>query len=195
MTTSAHKKESIYIAYDEKTGVIVHTHQRFDVETDKAMRCDLDEIKAMAISDPRTVQKLTNQTAENLGVIELQQLHDHEIPLSRYFLVDPASKSLKRKPRLHLIPEKTKLQGNGTDSVRIQINVVGEKDKPIKYEGTVKVKTSRGKLSSEAGIVNVVGGKGAITLTSVNETIAQVKVTVASLERTCIPDGVDLEFI
>lgn len=197
MSTSAQDqhKEAIYIAYDKKTGVILHTHQGFHAETKKAMRCNLDEIKALAISDPRLVKRLSKQTAEDLDVLELLSVPADQLPLSRYFLVDPVSKSLKRKPRLRLIPEKTKLQGNGTDSLRIQINVISEKDKPIKYEGKVKVKTNRGKLSHEAGIVEIVGGKGTISLTSVNETIAQVNVSVAALDGSCTTDAVDLEFV
>jgi hypothetical protein len=95
-----------------------------------------------------------------------------------------------------LTAEKTRLEGDGSDSTTIQIAVVDTNGRPVaRYSGSVKVATTRGKLSARGGIVELRRGRGEITLTSVAETVDKVTVTATATDGRALRADLDLEFL
>lgn len=195
----AKKKASLiitYVVYDKKTGRIVHKHRSFDIEKEAYCECDSEEVKNLASMDDFAMSKVTNHDPKNLDVIMIRELPENfSLGISGIY-VDIKSRKVIEKPKIQLSSKKKELAGDGRDKSVIEIKVVNNKGKVVKsYNGTVKVSTSRGKLSTKGGLVEIKKGTGKTTLTSVNETIDRVKVTAKCLDGKCLKAGLDLEFV
>jgi hypothetical protein len=187
--------ELLYVVYDAQTGRVVHTHSRFSVERDRDVEVDEAEVLAITREDDLALEKTTDRDTKNLAVLTVREPAATAV-LRAGALVDVAQKRLVAKPSLQLTAEKTRLEGNGSDSTSIQIAVVDPNGRPVaRYTGSVKVATSRGKLSARGGIVDVRRGRGEITLTSVAETVDKVTVTATATDGRAQRADLDLEFL
>jgi hypothetical protein len=187
--------ELLYVVYDAQTGRVVHTHSRFSVESDRDIEVDEAEVLAITREDDLALEKTTDRDTKNLAVLTVREPAATAV-LRAGALVDVAQKRLVAKPSLQLTAEKTRLEGNGSDSTSIQIAVVDPNGRPVaRYAGSVKVATSRGKLSARGGIVDVRRGRGEITLTSVAETVDKVTVTATATDGRAQRADLDLEFL
>ena len=86
------------------------------------------------------------------------------------------------RPQLVLNPERDVLEGDGEDTVEITILAVDADGTVIGHDGPVQVTTSRGKLSTSRGFVDVEKGRSSIALTSTRETVERVELAVTSLD-------------
>jgi hypothetical protein len=178
-----------YVGYDIKTGRIVHTHSAFSVAGHRHVEIPVDQLKAMFGADPVVVAKLTDGDPANLEYLRA----DGTGPVRS--VVDTVNRRLVAPPRLVLSADRTELAGDGQDSVDLAITVVGEDGQVVEgAAGTVKVETSRGKLSARGGRAELAGGCATITLTSVNETVSRVRVRASLPGQPCLPARLDLEF-
>jgi len=186
-----------YVVYDKNTGRIVHTHRRFDVEKGIYSKCDPQTVKSLTVEDDfAAMSKVTDNQAENLDVIMTTDLPENFSPGISGLLVDLDSKAIVKKPKLTLKAEKMELDGDGEDSTPIEIKVLDDGGAIVEnYNGAIKISTSRGKLSTKGGLVEMKNGVGRITLTSVNETVDRVQVTAQCLEDKCSKAGLNLAFV
>lgn len=179
-----------YVGYDTRTGQIVHTHAQFSVPENRYVEVPAEQLKARFSADPGIVARLSDGDAGHLDFIKA----DADRPLAS-LMVDTASRRLVTRPRLVLAADRTELAGDGQDSVALGITVVGEDGQVIEDAGgTVKVETSRGKLSARGGVVDLAAGRGTITLTSASETVSQVRVQASAPGQPYASAQLDLEF-
>lgn len=178
-----------YAGYDTRTGRIVHTHSEFSVLGNRYVEVPVDQLKARFGADPVVVAKLTDGDPANLDYLRA----DGTGPLRA--VVDTVNRRLVAPPRLVLSADRTELAGDGQDSVDLAITVVGEDGQVVEgAAGTVKVETSRGKLSARGGRAELAGGCATVTLTSVNETVSRVRVRASLPGQPCLPARLGLEF-
>lgn len=183
-----------YIVFDNKTGRILQTHSRFNIEAQKNVEIPMEELTATFRKDRYIIDRLTGRDEANLGV--LVSTGDDPGPDSSRFKVDVEKHKLVLKPVLTVTAEKTEIAGDGEDSTKIEIQAVGEDGKPDRsLDDKLKVTTTRGKLSARGGIVEMRQGQASVTLTSVKETVDRVQVVVTSVEGTCGPGRLNLEFV
>ena len=196
MSETAEPNPIVYLVFDKSTGQILHSHTSVDAESGAFETCDLDEVKSFVVDDEISMSQVTDHDPANLDVIACTDEEDMEMLQRRSFQVDPKTKKLALKPQLRLVAKKTELNGDGKDSTSIQIDVLNASNNLMKsYNGSVKVTTSRGKLSVPGGVVDVKGGRGEITLTSVNETVARVRLSARALDDMATQADLDLEFL
>lgn len=196
MTKKEESSIITYVVYDKKIGRIVHTHRRFDVEKEAYCECDPQEVKNLTSKDYFVMSKVTDHDPVNLDVLTTTEIPESFSPGISGFFVDTQSKKIIEKPKTKLSSEKTELIGDGKDKSVIEIKVVNNKGQVVEsYSGTIKVSTSRGKLSTKGGLVTMKKGVGSITLISANETVDRVKISAQCLEGKCTKGGLDLEFV
>ncbi len=183
-----------YVGYDKTTGLIVHTHAKYSAEAKSYVEIPIEEIKARFSSEATIVGQLSGQDSRNLDYIKLSptELRNIDGPM----MVDPAKKILVSRPKLTVSVSKTEILGDGRDHAELAISVVDARGKVLtSASGKIKVTTTRGQLSERAGVVNLVKGRAAITLTSVNETVHRVRVSAAPIDNPFVPGHLDVEFV
>jgi hypothetical protein len=184
-----------YVAFDKKTGQIVHVHTRLSAVKNAYVEVPLDELKQSLSKDASILSRLSGADPANLDVIQT----DPKSPLSGRLgrmTVDLKTRVLVEKPSLSLKADKTEIVGDGQDSVKIAIHAVDQDGKPVRgLDDKLKVVTSRGKLSAQGGLVHLVQGHATVTLTSVNETVSRVVVRASSIAGACSSGEVRLEFV
>lgn len=192
----------IYVIYDKRTGKIVHVHQVYKIEQPQEAAPDeqktqIESLMAIVTEDRLTMRSMAGVSAENLGVLVVTDQDQKAAPFALATqLVDPKSGKLVPKPQIKLVADRTKLLGNGEDSVDINISIVNENGVVDKSNETeVKVMSSRGKLSTEGGIVKLKHGLGKIQLKSVAETASEVQVTARCVNGRCVEGQLTLEFL
>jgi hypothetical protein len=164
------------------------------VPENRYVEVPIDELKATFSADPAIAPKLTDGDPGNLDFIRADAVHGTAslTPL----MVDTANRRLVPRPRLVLSAERKEITGDGQDSLDINIQVIGEDGQAIGgAAGPVKVRTTRGKLSARGGVVTLAEGRGAVTLTSANETVSKVSVIAAALDQPFDSGFLDLEFV
>jgi hypothetical protein len=109
--------------------------------------------------------------------------------------VDPETEQVVPLPRLVLSADRAELEGDGEDTARIAVSVV-DADGTVLGDrtDTVRVTTSRGKLSSPGGVVVLRDGAAEISLRSVPETVPAVYVRAESQDGGSVPGRLTLEF-
>jgi len=183
-----------YLAFDKHTGRILHTHSRFSVEKNEYTTVPLEELKGMIVSDHSIVEELTDHDPKNLDVIQVKS--EEATGGEGGMMVDVAHRTLVPLPTLSVTASKKEIQGDGKDSAKIDVRVLGADGKLLsKFKGQVKVTTTRGKLSARGGIVDLTDGLASITLTSVPETVSSVRVLAAALNGLCTAGYVTVEFV
>lgn len=97
--------------------------------------------------------------------------------------VDLHSRRLVSLPHLVVDPERNVLEGDGQDTVTIEIRAVDEEGAVVDgFSGEVHVETGRGKLSARGGNVRLERGRATVRLTSVAETVDAVPVVVRATD-------------
>jgi hypothetical protein len=181
-----------YAGYDIKTGQIIHTHSKFSVAENRYVEIPIAELKTRFSSDPFIVSKLSGQDPNNLDFIAVTDGDVSGTPL----MVDPAARKLVPRPRLQLTTKTPQVAGDGSASAQIDVAVLDEKGNVVgNASGDVKFTTTRGKLSAPGGVVSLTNGRGTVSLTSVNETVNEVHVTVTPLDAPYLADRLVLEFM
>jgi hypothetical protein len=183
-----------YAGFDKKTGRIVHMHSRFSVQENRFVEIPVEELTARFSKDTSIVAKLSDRDPSNLDFLKVE-LNDEGERLGP-MQVDPVARRLVARPRLVLTADKRELVGDGQDSAKIGISVVDATGNAVPgASGAVQITTDRGRLSNRGGIVNLVSGQAATTLTSVNETVRRIRVTATSPDGKFSPGYVDLAFL
>ena len=101
----------------------------------------------------------------------------------RALRVDVASGRLEPLPHLVIDPARTVLDGNGQDTVAIEIRVVDAHGAVVEgFSGDVHVQAGRGRLSERGGNVRVERGRATIQLTSVAETVDAVPLVATAVQ-------------
>jgi hypothetical protein len=143
-----------------------------------------------AVDDGTLVSRVSGKDRRNLAMLEM--------PGDRFFpdsMIDVKKGTLIKRPELALTASSQSLTGDGKDKAEIAIEVRDASGAvETGFAGAVKITTSHGKLSAPRGIVQVKGGKGAITLTATNETIDRVFLTATSEGAPCTPASLALSF-
>lgn len=182
-----------YIVYDKQTGEIVNVHSRFSVTEDKYVEIPTEELRSTLSKDESIVKRLSGGDAGNLDVIADP---GGGVRSRTGFKVDVRARKLVAKPSLRLKADKSEITGDGEDSVSIEIQAVGEDGKTdLGFDDTLKVTTTRGKLSERGGVIEMRQGKARITLTSVDETVDHVQIVATSMRGSAAPGSVSVEFV
>lgn len=109
--------------------------------------------------------------------------------------VDPSSRLLRPLPQLVIDPERAVLDGDGEDTVTVEIRAVDQHGAVVEdLSGEVHVQTGRGKLSERGGTVRLEGGRGRIRLTSVRETVDAVPLVATMPAGTAVPATTSVTF-
>jgi hypothetical protein len=165
------------ILYDKTTGRIVETHRAESLAAGAPAKPEPERFLREAAEDPFTLRRISGGKKENLAAMEVPAGGMHPLRM----MVDIGSGKLVPKPRLQLSAPKTQLEGDGKDAVEIEVSLVGPEGERIPgFDSEIVVRTSRGKLSARGGRLRLKGGSARITLTSVAETVNEVRVSARS---------------
>ena len=194
MPTSQHPPLH-YVVFDKKTGRILQRHSRFDVAKNAHVSISTEELKARFSGDPRLASRATEGDPNNVDVLEIK-LDPGAAISTGDFVVDVQKRQLVPLPLLVLQAGKAALNGDGQDKTTLTIQALDTKGKAVKtLQGSVKVTTSRGKLSAPGGVVQLARGSATIELTAANETVSRVKVTASTPDGSCTGASLTLEFL
>ncbi|MGC4072998.1 MAG: hypothetical protein QM760_10840 [Nibricoccus sp.] len=183
-----------YIIFDRKTGRILQRHSRLDALKNESVQIPIDELRTRFSRDDSILARTTDRDPSNVDFLEIKS-ESGDSPATGAFVVDPKKRQLVAKPALSLKTDKQELTGNGDKAV-IDIQVLDESGKPVRtHDGKVKITTSRGKLSAPGGVVQLERGHAKIDLISVNETVSRVTVDARTLDDSCSPARLTLEFL
>ncbi|MEA2574699.1 MAG: hypothetical protein QOH93_1997 [Chloroflexia bacterium] len=166
----------VHVVYDNSTGRILGTYRHYNLDENRYEEHDTEEVLALFRGDERVLRQVTDNEAENLALLSSKLpknavLHNMQVSAKRQHLVS--------RPQLRLRADRDSLEGDGQDSLTIQIDVLDGKGKVMgDYKGEVHISTSRGKLSARRGQVALEGGRGSTNLVSVRETVDKVYVKV-----------------
>jgi hypothetical protein len=183
-----------YVGFDTKTGQIIHTHTRFSVPENRYVEVPVEELKTRFAHEPFVLSKLSDQDPKNLDFIAVET---SDADLDRApLMVDPTKRKLVPRPSLRLTAKKSQLTGDGQDSTEIEVSALdGHGKHQSSAKGKIKVSTTRGKLSARGGIVDLKGGRATITLTSVGETVNNVRLVATALDHPYTSGQLDVEFV
>lgn len=182
----------VHFVYDKKTGSIVHKHTSFNVEKNIYTECKPAEVIDIIKTDSLTMNRVTDQNPKNLDVLIVK---DAPAASCNDLIVDVKNKKLLNRPRIRLSTDKRELAGDGNDSTVIKVEVVDHADKLMKdYSGTIKITTSRGKLSVKKGLVTLKEGRGEVLLTSTKDTVSRVKINAQCVKHACSRSNLEIEF-
>lgn len=185
-----------YVVFDKKTGRIVHTHRRFNVEKEAYCECNPKDVMGLIGLDDFILGQVTKNDPKNLDIIMTTEITENGSTRDSGFMVDTKSRKVIEMLRIRLSSEKDELEGDGKDKTIIEIKVVNFEGKIVdSYNGMVKITTNRGKLSARGGLVKLKKGRGEITLISANETVDRVSVMAQCLDGTCVMAHLALEFV
>lgn len=191
-TRSAHTLH--YIGFDKQTGRILVMHSRTSIEGKTSQRMNHDELSSLFRDDASILPKLSGNDWDNLDVLELTEhaAKERGAPM----MVDVAKRKLVPQPTLALIADRTELTGDGVDSLDIRIEVRAANNHVVrKFDGAVKVSTTRGRLSTPGGVVQLKDGVGSITLTSAAETVSSLLVQARAVDDLVATGSLKLEFL
>jgi hypothetical protein len=189
------RPEVWYVAFDKRTGRILHTHSRFSVEANRHVEVPEEDLRQMLANDASLLAGLTDQDLANLDILKVGP-HDAVPGSGGQIMVDVAHRRIVPKPRLVLAADKREIVGDGYDSATIEIRAVDADGELLRtVEDRIKVTVTRGRLSVRGGLVDLDEGRATITLTSVNETVDNVRVGATSLTGACASGYLTLEFV
>ncbi len=176
-----------YVLFDRSTGRVTGTHSLYNAETRSYQVRPLEEVRRVFS------EFLEGRTGHQYDVLEADLPPGQD---QRGLCVDVKQRMLVPKPRLQAKAERAQLQGDGKDSVQIDIVVLDDGGKVLKdFTGDLRVTTTRGRLSAPGGRIKAARGRASITLTSVAETVDRVWVAVSESSGRCAPGGVTFEFV
>lgn len=184
--------EVAHVVYDPDTGRVLGT-MRHDRDLDdghdherEGCRCAEDtgvlaafvEAEAAAKTSPRLLDLPRGMPERLIGL-----------------RVDPSSRELVALPHLVVDPERTVLEGDGQDTVTVEIRAVDDEGAVAEdFSGEVHVQTGRGKLSARGGTVRLERGRATIRLTSVAETVDAVPLVARATDGSATAARTSLAF-
>jgi hypothetical protein len=181
-TTSA----KTYILFDRSTGKIIGTHSLYDAGTRGYRERPIEEVRGAFGGLMR-------------GAPEQHDILAVDLPLGQDLAghyVDVKGPKLIAKPHIELKAERPQLQGDGKDSVQIQITIQDADGNAMDhFNGELRVTTTRGRLSTLGGRIKAERGRASIKLTSAAETVDKVFVCVRDLAGHCAQGTAYLEFV
>jgi hypothetical protein len=181
-----------HVVYDKTTGRIVGTLRHFDLASKEYRNSDPDKVLELFASDKVAMSKVTDGDIRNLAMTATELPVNARVSTLRF---SAQRQSLVMLPRLRLRADREVIEGDGIDSVTLYLDVIGEDGRLIRgYRNEVHVTTSRGKLSTKAGRVNVEAGQGSVVLTSARETVDRVEVKAKTLDGSAVSDEMTLSF-
>jgi len=143
-------------------------------------------------SDKGALSKVTDGDVRNLAMTATELPLNAKVSALRF---SARRQSLVMLPRLRLRADRDAIEGDGTDSVTISIDVIDEDGRVLRdYQNEIQVTTTRGKLSAKGGRVKVEAGQGNIVLTSVRETVERVDVKARTSDGSAASDVITLSF-
>lgn len=176
-----------YLLFERSTGRIVGTHSLYDAGQRSYSHRPLEEVRAIFAGS------VPARTAEIFEILEQDVPHGLDVG-SHY--IDVKARKLVPKAQLNLKPERTQLQGDGKDTIELQITVVDHEGKALgSFSGELQVSTTRGKLSAPGGRVKASKGRASIKLTSAVETVDKVSITVRDPNGRCAQGFTTVEFL
>jgi hypothetical protein len=191
-TEGADEAVPTYLIYDARTGAILQRHRSSSAETEAYKECD-EKALLKEVQDDEDLLDLV-ESKKDIAVIRADM---PERPgAARGFRVDPKKRTLVARERIVLTPDKTEIEGDGSDRVQIALHIEdSDGNRTTTFNGDIKVTTTRGKLSARKGIVEVGKGRAEFTLTSVAETADDVTVRAASMDGTLSPAEIRVSFV
>lgn len=183
-----------YVVFDPRTGRIVSTHSRFSVEENRDVEIPIEELKR-TLQDASARRDVTSHDTANLDILKVES--PQGVPInSATDMVDVTDRRIVQRPLLVLTAGKQQIVGDGRDSVTIEIKVVDADGNDVyNINDTIKVMTTRGRLSARGGIVTLAEGRATIVLTSAAETVSHVRVRAFSPDGACGGGNLRLEFV
>jgi len=189
--TSTGEPDLSYIVYDKVTGLPVGRHRHFDAVENKLVEIDEVDIITLYADDETTLQKVTDHDGANLAVLKAT-LPDMQARLK----MRVTKNRLVEQPKLVMVSDRDELEGNGEDSATLTIMLQNDKGKVLtKADDMVLVTTTRGKLSTRAGLVTLEKGRATLSLRSVAETVQVVTVRCELQNGGAEPTEIRLEFV
>lgn len=181
-----------YIVYDKNTGRILQRHRASSAERDEYLACDEKALLKQVRDDDELVELVKSK-----GDIAVVRADMPEVGrFATGHIVDPRKKTLVARARIVLTADKREIEGDGSDATRISLHIEDAGgDKDTRFNGAVKIRTTRGKLSARKGIVEVEKGRAEFTLTSVAETADNVSVRAESPDGTLSPADITVAFV
>jgi hypothetical protein len=180
------------LVYDRTTGRILARYRCLDATTNQYRDVDPAAVLDAFRGDETLVSRVADRDPANLATTSASAADNAGVHLLR---VEPRSGRVRAQPKLRLRSNRDAIDGDGVDSLTIDIDVVGDRGTVLgSYEGDVKVTTTHGKLSVRAGLVHLERGRAAITLTSTCETIDAVYLQVQAAEGSLAPARLTLRF-
>ncbi len=177
----------VHLIYNQQTGRIMSIYTHYDVESQTYLETPEQEVLDLAGGVS------AEDSAAGLGVISVQ---DAPANVAATHRVDIESGNLVAKYQLNVQVPRTQLNGDGVDTVDIQVSAVDEAGNAVAgFQGDLRAVTSRGKLSSAGGRLTAADGTATFRLTASAETVARVRVTVSDPSGRCTPGSADLEFL
>lgn len=194
VSSASGERSLSYVVYDKPTGRIVHTHIVTLVDgAPKQQAVSAAQILEGAGVVEEAKARLTNADLDQAAVLAVEFSDPAALIGKR---VDPGTQTILDLPRLTITPAEAAIEGDGGATVELAIAVVDASDEPVgSYSGEVKVVTERGRLSARGGMVALENGKGSITLTSVAETVARVRIVVHATDGAAAPGTATVEFL
>ena len=181
-----------HVVYDKTTGRIVGTLRHYDLLSGEYRQSDPEKVLELFASDKVALSKVTDGDVDNLAVTATVLPPEAKVSALRF---SARRKSLVTRPRLRLRSDRDAIEGDGVDSVTLYIDVIDEGGSVMReYQNEVHVTTTRGKLSTKGGRVNVEAGQGSIVLTSVRETVDRVDVKARTPDGSAVSDELTLSF-
>lgn len=176
-----------YVLFDRSTGAIVGTYVVYDAGIGSYRTPTREEawVAFRGLLEDRMVDQVDLMTAD--------------LPMGSLrgaYYVDVGRHQLVPQSRLRVQAERTRILGDGKDAVEITISALDEAGNVVEsFDGDLRVRTTRGRLSALGGRTKANHGQAQITLTSVAETIDRVSITVQDLSGRCTQGHLDIEFL
>ena len=81
-----------HVVFDNKTGKVIHTHQRYDVEKEAYCECNPKEILRLIESDDFILKQVSGRDLKNLDVVMTTDMPEQWSSRLSGFLVDTRTK-------------------------------------------------------------------------------------------------------
>lgn len=145
------QQRKTFVVFDPSKGEVIGTYAVYDAETRSYRRPTLEEA-SNAFRD-----LLAERKADKINILEA------DLPLgtspARYS-IEVQRRQIAIKPRLQVQADRTQIQGDGKDSVEIEISAVDESGNVVEsFDGDLRVMTSRGRLSASGGRIKADRGR------------------------------------
>jgi hypothetical protein len=180
-----------YVIYDKKTGRPVGRHRQYNAVEGEFEAADESALLSLYQKNEDILSRVSNGDPENLAVMK-----PAKASFRSFRNMQVKNAQLVARQKLVMFSDKDELEGDGKDSAQLTIMLQDETGKVVTTASdSVLVTTSRGKLSARGGELKLKKGRTSLTLTSVPETVNEVKVKVDVGEGLAEPAELTLAFV